>query len=310
MKRASLLVPCLMLLACPHIRADEPRKLEKIGDHVWSYVNVSPMTPARSFGANAGVVVGNKGAMVVDTLTSAKEGKQLLADVRAVTKLPLLWVVNTHYHLDHAWGNSVFEAEGATIIGASPAPRLLAERGAYGLAHADQHGLTKEDVEGTTLAPATVSFTGVMSIDLGGVIVELRSLPHGHCPDNLVVWVPADGVLFSGDLLFVGCHPFMGEGDVAGWLGDLDAVAALDAKKIIPGHGRLANAKDIAEMKTYIKAFDDNATRLARGKRQEDAPKLAEELLKLLPSQGRNELPQMLEYNLRTKYLPPEKTGP
>jgi glyoxylase-like metal-dependent hydrolase (beta-lactamase superfamily II) len=299
-----------MNAACLYARADVDRKLQKVSDHVWSYANVSPMTPAQSFGANAGLVVGSKGAMVVDTLISAKEGKRLLADVRHITELPVLWVINTHYHLDHAWGNCIFEAKGAKIVGASPAIKLFMERGAYALAHVDQHGLTQEDVEGTTLAPATVAFTGTMAIDLGGVIVELRSLPHGHCPDNLVVWVAQDSVLFSGDLLFVGCHPFMGESDIQGWLADLDSIASLGAKKIIPGHGRLACTKDIEEMKAYIQTFDENAIKLAKGKHQDDATKLAQELRKRLPFQDRNELPQMLEYNLRMKYLPQEKTGP
>jgi glyoxylase-like metal-dependent hydrolase (beta-lactamase superfamily II) len=124
----------------------------------------------------------------------------------------------------------------------------------------------------------------------------------GH--DNLVVWVPQDKTRFSGDLLFVGCHPFIGESDVQGWMSDLDAVAAFNAEKVISGHGRLATANDIAEMKVYLKAFDENAAKLAKGRRQDDAPSIAKELEKLLPSQGRDLLPYMLEYNLRTKYLP------
>jgi len=312
MKRISLRLVCLISLftfTC-NIQAAEDRQLQKMGDHVWAYAHVSPMTPARSFGANAGVVVGSKAALVVDTLTDAKEGQLLLADVRKVTKLPILWVVNTHYHLDHAWGNCVFAAEGATIIGAAPAPKLLAERGTYALAHPEQHGLTQKDIEGTTLTPAAISFTGTMNIDLGGIVVQLRSLPHGHCPDNLVVWVPSDKVLFSGDLLFIDCHPFMGESNVPGWLADLDVVASYKAKKIVPGHGSLAGVREIADMKTYLKTFDENATALAKGKHQKDAPELAQKLLKLLPEQGRNELPMMLEYNLRIKYLPQEKASP
>lgn len=310
MRRASLFGFCLLTFACQYAWAEDLPKLQQIGAHVWAYASVSPMTPARSFGANAGVVIGTKGAMVVDTLVSAKEGKRLLGDVRKLTNLPILWVANTHYHLDHSWGNCVFEAAGATIIGASPAPTLLAERGAFFLTHSDQRGLTKEDVAGTTLAPATVSFQGTMTIDLGGVSVELRSLPHGHSPDNAVVWVPQDKALFAGDLLFVGCHPFMGEGDIPGWLADLDVIASLGAEKIIPGHGRLANAKDLAELKAYLKAFDDNASRLAQGKHQADAPALARELQPLLPRQGRTELPMMPEFTLRTKYLPQEKPAP
>lgn len=295
-----------LLLTCTLADAGEQRKLQQVGQHVWAYTNVSPMTVTNSFGANAGAVVGSKGVLVVDTLVSAKEGRRLLADVREVTKLPILWVVNTHYHLDHALGNCVFAAEGATIVGASPAPTLLAERGAYALAHADQYGLTPDDMEGTTIALATVSFSGTMTIDLGGVVVELRSMPHAHSQDNLLVWVPQDKVLFSGDLLFVGSHPFLGESDIQGWLSDLDAVAAVKAEKIIPGHGPIAGAKDIAEMKEYITAFDAAATRLTEGKSQADAPRLAEEVRKVLPAQGRENLPFMIEHNLRTKYLPQE----
>jgi cyclase len=307
MKRNLLIAWCALCVVCLCANASAERILQQTGEHVWAYSNVSPMDPAHSYGANAGVVVGSKAALVVDTLISAKAGQQLLDDVRKVTKLPILWVVNTHYHLDHAWGNCVFTAEGARVIGASPAPKLLAELGPQGLEHPEQHGLTKADLEGTTIAPATVSFAGTMDIDLGGVAVELRSLPHGHCPDNLLVWVAQDKVLFSGDLLFVGCHPFLGEGDIKGWLADLDVVSSIGADKIVPGHGRLATAKDIAEMKEYLKAFDKNAAELAKGKKQADAPALAEALLKLLPPQGRDNLPTMIEYNLRAKYLPQEK---
>lgn len=307
MKHISLSVLCLLNLVCLAARAADAPKLEKLSNHVWAYQNVSPMTPATSFGANAGVVVGDKAALVVDTLTSAKEGERLLADVRKITKLPVLWAVNTHYHLDHSGGNCVFQAAGAQIVGASPAPKLLAERVPAQLAHPELLGLTQKDLEGTTLAPATVSFTDVMNIDLGGVVVELRSLPHGHSPDNLLVSIPQDKVLFAGDLLFIGCHPFLGEGNIPDWLADLDAIAALSADKVVPGHGRLATPKDIAELKTYLTVFDENATKLAKGKRQSDAPAIAQELQKLLPSQGRDALSMMPEFNLRIKYLPQEK---
>lgn len=291
-------------LACSLCQAAEARKLQKVGSHVWAYAGVSPMDPANSYGANAGVVAGTNGALVIDTLISAKEGRQLLADIRAVTQTPIRWVVNTHYHLDHAWGNCVFAAEGATIIGAEPAPKLLSERGPEALARAQQGGLTKEDMAGTSIAPATVSFMGSMFIDLGGTVVELRSLAHGHCPDNLVVWVSQDKVLFAGDLMFVGCHPFLGEGDIKGWLVDLDAVAAFGAEKIIPGHGHLSIPKDVADMKEYLKAFEENASILAKDRKQEDAPQLAIALKKLLPAQGRDNLDNMIENNLRMKYLP------
>ncbi len=293
----------VLALACSGVGAGELPKLQQVSEHVWSYVWNYPMTPANSYGANAGIVVGSNAVLVVDTLISAREGKRLLADIRAVTKLPIKYVANTHYHLDHAWGNSIFTAEGAAVIGTTASAKLMAERGAYGLAHADQFGLTPEDLAGTTLAPATLGVAGLLSIDLGGVTVELRSLAPGHCPDNLVAYVPQDKVVFCGDLLFTGCHPYMGESDIAGWLSGLDAVNALGAEKLVPGHGAMGTAKDVAEMKEYLKAFDEKAQALTKGKTQADAPAIATELLKSLPEQGRKELSMMAESNLRMKYL-------
>lgn len=309
MKRHLWIVLCVLSLICLDARADENRQLKKIGEHVWAYTDISPKTLANGCGVNTGVIVGDKGALIVDTRSSAKEGKRFLADIRKITKLPILWVVNTHYHFDHAWGNCVFVDEGAKVIGASPAPELLAKSGPRNLAQYQKNDKTREDFEGTTIVPATVSFTGTMTLDLGGIVVELRSLPHAHSPDNLMVWVPQDKVLFSGDLLFVGCHPFLGEGDIQGWITGLDTIASFKAEKIVPGHGPVSTAKDIEEMKAYLKAFDDNAKELAKGKTKNDAPALAKELEKRLPDQGRKELSGMIEHNLRMKYLPRKKTS-
>ena len=307
MKRNLLIVLCVLRLFCLDARADEKRELKKISDHVWAYTNVSPKTVTNSFGANAGVIVGEKGVLVVDTLSSAKAGKQFLADIRKVTKLPILWVVNTHFHFDHSWGNCVFVDEGARVIGASPGAKLLAKSGPIEIAQYRKNDVMQKVLEGTTITPATVSFTGTITLDLGGVTIELYAFPAAHAPDNLMVWVPQDKVLFSGDLLFVGCHPFLGEGNLQNWDLDLNTIAAMKAEKIVPGHGPLATVKDIEQMKAYLAAFDKNAKELAQGKTQNDAAELAKELEKRLPDQGRKELRGMIEHNLRLKYLPRKK---
>ncbi len=288
-------------------QAGETSALRPISPHVWAYAGRTGMAPANSYGANSGVIVGTAGALVVDTQISAKTGRQLLEDVRAVTNQPIRWVVNTHYHLDHAFGNSVFAAAGAQIIGGPGAPQLLTQKGPAILAHPEGHGLTAADLEGTVITPPTEVVADVRQLDLGGVTVEIRALAPGHSPDNLIIWVPGDRVLFSGDLVFKGCHPFVGEGDVPGWLADLDKLAALDAKTIIPGHGAPAGPSDLADMRAYLTTFDQNARRLAAGKTAADVRTVAEELRKLLPEQGRQELGGLIEYSLLAKYLPPAK---
>lgn len=307
MLKKMLTVVAAALLLCSQSNAETVRKLKQFGKHVWSYENVKPMKPANSFGANAGIVVGKNGVMVIDTLVSAKEGKQLLADIREITSLPILFVVNTHYHLDHSWGNCAFADENAVIIAAEPGRNLLKTSSKAGLEKPEQYGLTKDDVKGTVLTPATITFKGEMTIDLGGVVVDLKQLPHGHCQDNLIAWIEADKVLFAGDLMFVECHPFMGEGNIGDWVKNLDELAVYKAKTIIPGHGRLSSQKDIVEMKAYLQTFDAAAKALCNGKTQNDAPELAKKLFIKLPKQNRHDLGNMVEFNLRLKYLPPAK---
>ena len=88
-------------------------ELTRLADNVYAYVGSKDASPAHSFAANAGIVIGRDGVLVVDTLISAREGARFLADIRAVTDKPIRYVVNTHTHLDHALGNSVFARLGA-----------------------------------------------------------------------------------------------------------------------------------------------------------------------------------------------------
>ncbi len=279
-------------------------KLQQVSEHVWSLLDTKNASPATSYGANAGIVIGSNGVLVVDTLISAKQGATLLAEIRKVTKAPILWVVNTHYHLDHSWGNQVFAAEGAKIIGAEAGVKLFKEKGAAGLEHAADYGLKPEDIEGTKLCPPTEIVADTKTLDLGGVTVELRVMPYGHCPDNLIVWIAQDRTLFAGDLLFTKYHPFLAEGNFKNWTNDLDKLQTLGAAKIIPGHGPLSTNKDLADMRTYINSFEAISRAIMPGKTQADAPELAKEMIKRLPEQGRTELPFMVENNLRT-LLPP-----
>ena len=90
--------------------------LTRIAESVYSYVDVKNASPSNSFGANAGIIVGRDGVVVVDTLMTAKEAKRFIRDIRAITEKPVKYVVDTHYHLDHAFGNAEFARLGAVIV--------------------------------------------------------------------------------------------------------------------------------------------------------------------------------------------------
>jgi cyclase len=274
--------------------------LTKITDNVFSYVDVKNASPVNSFAANAGIIIGRDGILVVDTLISAKEARRFISDIRKVSDKPIKYVVDTHYHLDHAFGNSEFAKLGATIISQANDRKNLANKGEAALKNAKNYGLTDEDMAGTVITLPTLSFTDRMTIDLGGETVELIYGGPSNTEGSTLVYLPERKILFAGDVLFTDFHPFMGDGDVAGWVKTLDFILALDVTTIIPGHGPISGKKDIAEMKAYILTFDQKARVLAA--KTNDVDYIAAELKKVLPARSLGEW--MIAYNLKMKYLP------
>jgi len=294
----------LCLAVCTSAFGSETPGLQRISEHVYAYIDTKNASPAKSFGANAGIVEGRDGVLVIDSLVSAKEADRFLADIRNVTKKPVKFVVNTHYHLDHAWGNCRFAKLGAVAICHENAGQHMAES-AKSLAHPEGFGLTAKELEGTTLSAPTITFTDSMTIDLGDVTVELRYPGPTHTNDSITAYVPQDKVIFVGDILFTRYHAFLAEGDLASWQRVLAELVQTPAEKIIPGHGPVSGKTDVQDMKIYLDKFDTQARTLCAGKRAEDAPVIAQELIKNLPQQQRAEMPSLVEFNLRLKYLPP-----
>jgi glyoxylase-like metal-dependent hydrolase (beta-lactamase superfamily II) len=294
--RCTLLVIAMLFAST----ASAGQGLTKLADNVCSYADVKNGSPANSFAANAGIVIGRDGILVVDTLISAKEAKRFIGDIRKVSAKEIKYVVNTHYHLDHAFGNCEFATLGATIISHENDRKGLEIKGAAALKNAKGYGLSDEELAGTAISLPKISFTDRMTIDLGGERVELIFVAPSHTEGSTLVYLPERKILFTGDILFTDFHPFMGEGDVAGWVKSLDFILSLDVTTIIPGHGPISGKKDIADMKAYIQLFDRKARELAA--QTTDVEKIAAELKKILPVKSQGEW--MIAYNLKMKYLP------
>lgn len=284
----------------------QPKSLTKIAENVYSYVGVKDASPRHSYAANAGIVIGTDGVLVIDTLISAKEARRFLKDIRAITKKPIKYVLTTHAHFDHAFGSCVFTDQGATMVSHALDGASLAKNGEAMLKKSQAYGLTPQDLAGTRIVLPKLTFTERLTIRLGrqdNEVVELIHLTPSHSPGSTLVYLPGQKVLFAGDVLFTDFHPFMGESDVPGWVKTLDFVEGLDTTAIIPGHGPLSSKKDVAEMRDYILLFDAKARELAPAAK--DAGALAAELKQLLPARSLGE--GMIQYNLMTKYLPAKK---
>jgi len=278
--------------------------LTKVADNVYAYVDVKNSGPGNSFAANAGIIVGSDGILVVDTLISAKEAQRFMADIRKISSKPIRFVVDTHYHFDHAFGNGEFAGAGGIII-AHAADRVnLEKKGEATLKRSGEFGLSEDAMRGTGISLPVLTFTDRMTIHLGGETVELIRVAPSHTEGSLLVYLPSRKILFAGDILFTDVHPYLGEGDLAGWIRNLDYILTLDVTAIIPGHGPLSGKKDVIAMKEYLLAFDTMARELAEN--SGDADRIAAELKKRLPA--RSQLDILISSNVREKYLVPETT--
>ncbi len=273
--------------------------LAKIAEGVYSYAGASNASPQNSVAANAGIVVGEDGILVVDTLVSAKAAKEFIGDIREVSDKPIKYVVDTHGHFDHAFGNSEFEKLGAVIVAHKDCEDYLQKFGEAALEGIAEFGLTEEDIEGTQIAYPSITFTDTLRIDLGGRTVELLYPGPTHSPGSIMVYVPGEKVLFAGDMLFTDFHPFLGEGDLEAWQEALDFMKSLGAEKIIPGHGPVSGEEDVDDMKAYLAAFDARARELAA--ESDDIGYIYSELLKSLPKRAMGE--SLIKWNIQFKYL-------
>lgn len=186
--------------------------------------------------ANIGFVVGSKGVAVIDSGGNHKIGTQLLESIRKVTPLPVLYVINTHVHPDHVFGNTAFLAEKPAYIGhAKLADALERRRDNYMRLNTTWMG---EEFAGSAIVKPTVSVTDHMDIDIGGRILQLTAYPPAHTNTDITVTDLASATVWTGDLLFVDRTPSI-DGDIKGWISTIDQLRGLTAQRLIPGHGHI-----------------------------------------------------------------------
>ncbi len=273
--------------------------LTKIADNVYSYADVKHGSPANSFGANAGIIVGKDGIIVIDTLISAKEAQRFISDIRKVTDKPVRYVINTHYHLDHAFGNAEFEKMGAVIISHESDRINLQNNGEAALKNAGAYGLTESDMEGTKLAYPSLTFPYRMYITVDGQEVQLIYPGPSHTSGSIIVYLPEKKIMFAGDILFTGYHPFLAEGDIKSWIKALDSIMSMDTDVIIPGHGPVSGKKDLKGMKDYLAVFDKSARKLSA--QSNDVDHITSEIKKMIPARHEGEF--LIKSNIQMKYL-------
>jgi quinoprotein relay system zinc metallohydrolase 2 len=185
--------------------------------------------------SNAGFVIGRDGVAVIDTGGSPQVGAQLLAAVRARTQLPIKYVINTHMHPDHVFGNVAFQNENPTFVGHAKLPRALAARAERYLAINKE--LLGAAFDGTRIMPPTELVKDRLEVDLGDRKLLIEAHPTAHTDNDVTVLDENTGTMFLGDLLFAKHVPAL-DGSIRGWLALIKNLEGrTDVKVAVPGHG-------------------------------------------------------------------------
>ena len=228
--------------------------LVKLTDHVYAMIATGP-TAAEGLGANSGFVVGRDGVLVIDTRYTPALANELLAAIRSVTKAPIKYVVNTHYHPDHAWGNMVFKAQGARIMARPETREALEKYSPEYLAYYKKRSKETYDMlKDIQIVPPDTTVTDNEEINLGDVKAVIRCFGPAHTAGDCVVIVPKGRIAFVGGLVVNGYHPNLGDPgvDLDNWIKSLDRLAVMPIDNIVPGQGRVCGKETIASEKEYI----------------------------------------------------------
>ena len=227
------------------------------GCHAW-------LQPDGSWGwSNAGLITGSGTSLLVDTLFDLNFTAEMLAGIAPVTdRHPLATLVNTHSDPDHFFGNEVVAARGAEIIASAAAAELMTQESVDRLGMAKQlDGTVGEfirtifgpfDFTGITATGPDRTFTGELSLDVGGREVRLIQVGPAHTPGDTLVHVPDARLLYAGDILFVGGTPIVWAGPIQRWIGACQLILDMDLTAIVPGHGPVTDKSGVNDVRDYL----------------------------------------------------------
>lgn len=264
----------LFSLPLPALAAELVLKPIQVGPGVYAVIGDLTMPTYANDGLNnnLGFIVTPKGVVVWNSGPSVRVAQALHAAIKKITSQPLKWVINGNSQSHYWLGNGYFKQLNVPILAHPAAEKTMQEMGAAQLQSAKT--VLKEKADQSTLAYPTQLVSTAQTLKLGDTTIEIRYFGPAHTQGDVVLWLPQQKILFSGDLVFtermLGILPI---GDTVGWIKAFDQAMALKPRIIIPGHGHLTDIKKAsADTKAYLAFLRDGVkTVLAKNGSLHDA---------------------------------------
>jgi glyoxylase-like metal-dependent hydrolase (beta-lactamase superfamily II) len=240
---------------------DYPRGLSALGPDAWAW-----MLPDGGYGwSNAGLVAGENASLLIDTLFDLPLTAEMLTAMEPITaERPITYAVLTHSNGDHIHGNQLL-ADNVTVVAASGTAKEFHEMippemlsGMLAMDHGPhltpyiRDRFRAFDFSGIKVREPDVTFDDQLTLDVGGREVHVLNLGPAHTAADSVVHVPDAGVVYAGDLLFIGCTPVVWLGPIANWVDACDRLIGLGPSIVVPGHGPLTDETGIRAVRDYL----------------------------------------------------------
>ncbi|WP_251368981.1 MBL fold metallo-hydrolase [Polynucleobacter sp. JS-Mosq-20-D10] len=257
--RALSLASALLLISVTTTHASDDLILKpiQVAPNTYFVKGLAEMGSSKNqnFISNAGFVITPKGVVVIDALGSPALAKKLIAEIKKLTSQKVVAVIVTHYHADHVYGLQEFKQLGSKIYAQGEGRNYISSETAKQRLIASRTDFAPWVNASTNLISADVWIDQSFTLTVGGVELKIGRVGPAHAPEDLIIYVPSEKVLFAGDLVFRGRIPFVGNADSKGWLKALNEIESLNPSVVIPGHGAhsINPTQDIRFTREYLK---------------------------------------------------------
>jgi cyclase len=230
--KSTLRAAVLAVIACSVLAAAKPT-VQQVGSGLYAYISENDAS------ANSTFLVGRAGILVVDTGLNAAEGTKLLTAIRQVSRLPVKFIINTHYHPDHQGGNAAVGPDAVVIATDFMRDRTLAL-------------MQSPEMKAFHFRPANVTFQNQVTVYLDPYSADVYFPGKAHTSGDALVYFPEQRVLATGDLFLNRSSPAMDNGSAANWIQALDHALQLPLEHVVPGHFELGSKADLQRFRDYL----------------------------------------------------------